>query len=59
MLLLSESVVYNFGRGTSPILPMSIQCTIDDIIFSSCTITYQDMSECQDIAGVICKGEGG
>ena len=53
------SVVYNFGRGTSPILPMSIQCTIDDTTLSSCTITYQDMSECQDIAGVICKGEGG
>ena len=52
----SVSVVSNFGRGTSPILPKSIQCTSDDSIFSDCSATDQDTSQCQHVAGVICEG---
>ena len=50
------SVVSNFGRGTSPILPKNIQCTRDDSIFSECSTTDQDTSLCQHVAGVICEG---
>ena len=50
------SVVSNFGRGKSPIVPKSIQCTSDDSIFSDCSTTDQDTSQCQDVAGVICEG---
>ena len=50
------SVVSNFGRGTSPILPKSILCTRDDSIFSECSTTDRDTSQCQHVAGVICEG---
>ena len=50
------SVVSNFGRGTSPILLQSIQCTRDDSIFSDCSTTDRNINECQHVAGVICEG---
>ena len=50
------SVISNFGRGTSPVLPKIIQCTRDDSIFSECSTTYQVTSQCQHVAGVICEG---
>ena len=50
------SVVSNFGRGTSQILSQSIRCTRHDNIFSDCSITAQDISQCQHVAGVICEG---
>ena len=40
----------------SPILPKSIQCTRQDKIFSDCSTTDQDTSQCQHVAGVICEG---
>ena len=53
----SVQVVANFGRGTSPILPQSIQCTRDDRILSDCSMKDQN-SPCltQHVAGVICEG---
>ena len=50
------SAVSNFGRGSSPILPKSIQCTRDDSVFSNCSTTDRDTSPCQHVAGVICEG---
>lgn len=51
-----ESVVANFGHGSNPILPFSIQCGIDDTALSECTTTRINVSECLHIAGVICQG---
>ena len=52
-----ESVVANFGRGNSPILPFSVQCSIDDTTLSDCTTTDSiDIDQCPHLAGVICEG---
>ena len=52
----SVSVASNFGRGTNPILPKSIQCSTDDPTFSDCNTTDLNVSQCQHVAGVICEG---
>ena len=53
---LSVSVVSNFGRGTSPILNKNFQCSSGYNVLSQCTITEQNTSQCQHVAGVICEG---
>ena len=46
----------NFGRGSNPILPLKVKCTIDDEKFSDCTKTPFDASSCPEVAGVNCIG---
>ena len=46
----------NFGRGSNPILPLKVKCTIDDEKFSDCTKTPFDASSCPEVAGVNCLG---
>ena len=53
---ISEPVIANFGRGTRPILPKDIECTVDDDTLSGCATTDLDISQCQHEAGVICVG---
>ena len=51
-----ESVVANFGHGSSPILPFRIQCGLDDTTLSECATTAINTSDCPHVAGVICQG---
>ena len=53
---ISEPVISNFGRGTRPILPKDIECTVDDDTLSGCATTHLDISQCQHEAGLICAG---
>ena len=53
----SESVVVNYGRGNSPILPLSIDCSVDDSDLSECRTTPLDVSQCPHVAGVNCGGQ--
>ena len=55
--LITVSVVAEFGRGTSPILPYRIECTIDDEEFSDCSKTEFNPKECKSVAGVYCLCE--
>ena len=50
------SVVVNYGRGTNPILPLSIQCASGTSTFSDCSTTELDVSQCSHAAGVDCFG---
>ena len=50
-------MVSHFGRGGSPILPLKIKCTIDDDVFSGCSKTEFDSSQCPHVAGVNCQGQ--
>ena len=55
--LTSESVItVDYGRGMSPILPLSIECGITDTKLNECHTTHTDNSECPQIAGVDCGG---
>ena len=56
-LLFAESVVVNYGRGNSPILPLSIDCSVDDSDLSECRTTPLDVSQCPHVAGVNCGGQ--
>ena len=53
---ISEPLVSNFGRGTRPILPKAIECTVDDDTLSGCATTDLDISQCEHEAGVVCDG---
>ena len=46
----------NFGRGTSLILPLSIQCGINDTTLSDCATTDLDATLCPHVAGINCIG---
>ena len=50
------SVVVNYGRGTNPILPLSIQCANGTSTFSDCSTTELDVNQCAQAAGVDCFG---
>ena len=51
------SVTSNFGRGNSPILSKIIKCSSSDETLSHCVTTDVDVSECQNVVGVICEGQ--
>ncbi|CAI8040135.1 Deleted in malignant brain tumors 1 protein [Geodia barretti] len=48
------SVVVNYGRGTDPILPLSIECGSGTSAFSDCSTAELDVSQCSHAAGVDC-----
>ena len=50
------SVVVNYGRGTDPILPLSIECGSGTSAFSDCSTAELDVSQCSHAAGVDCFG---
>ena len=52
-----DAIITNYGRGTSPILPMNIQCGIDDNALSDCTTTDLNTTRCPHVAGVNCGGK--
>ena len=52
----ADSVVINYGRGDSPILPLDIQCDNRSHVLSSCSSVDLDVSKCMSIAGVDCRG---
>ena len=52
-----ESIVVNYGRGSSPILPFRIDCSVDDIDISDCITTALNVSQCPQVAGVNCGGQ--
>ena len=41
---------------TSPILPLHIQCGIDDTALNECTTTDLNTTHCPHVAGVNCGG---
>ena len=47
----------DFGRGSSPILPLKIKCSIDDDDFADCSTEELTVKECNNVAGVTCFGE--
>ena len=51
-----DAIVTNYGRGTSPILPMSIHCGIDDTTLSDCTTHDLNVTDCPHVAGINCGG---
>ena len=55
-LSLSVPSVVDYGRGTSPILPVNIQCASGASTLSDCFTPGQDVSQCTDVAGVDCRG---
>lgn len=56
-LMFSESIVANYGRGSSPILPYRVQCAADDHDLSTCIKEETDVSQCKYVAGVDCAGK--
>ena len=52
----SEPILTDFGRGTSPILPLNIQCDSSDTALTHCTTTGLDVSQCPQVAGLNCAG---
>ena len=50
------SVLVDYGKGTNPILPLSIQCVSGDSELSECSRTELDVSQCSSVAGVDCIG---
>ena len=40
----------------SSILPLSIECGIDDVKLGECDATEIDASQCPHVAGVNCRG---
>ena len=55
-LSLSVPSVIDYGRGTSPILPVNIQCASGASTLSDCFTPGLDVSQCSDVAGVDCRG---
>ena len=51
-----ESIVVDYGRGNTPILPLNIDCSVYDSHLSSCAVTELDVSHCAHVAGVNCGG---
>ena len=47
----------SFDQDASPILPRDIQCNGDERALSNCSTTEHDPIECQQMAGVTCKGK--
>ena len=50
------SVVSNYGRGKSPIVPWKIQCDSHTNGLSDCFTEELDVSQCTHVAGVDCIG---
>ena len=49
-------VLVNYGQGTSPVLPVNIQCTRTQNVFSNCSMAEKNNSQCRQVAGVDCIG---
>ena len=47
----------DFGRGSNPILPLKIKCSIDEDNFGDCSKTELTVKECNNVAGITCFGE--
>ena len=47
----------NYGRGTSPILPLNIECIGDEETLSNCSkINNLHLGQCTQVIGVDCTG---
>ena len=51
-----EAAVIDYGRGRSPILPLTFDCSVDDTNLSSCLKIEHNTSQCLRIAGIDCGG---
>ena len=40
----------------SPVLPLGIECDVDDVKLGECQTTEIDASQCPHVAGVNCRG---
>ena len=53
----AASVLVNFGRGSSPLLPLRIRCDSTQSAFSECSKgEVLDVRHCRHVAGVDCRG---
>ena len=50
------TVLVNYGRGTSPILPLRITCDSTQRLLSECSIAEPDTNQCRHVAGIDCRG---
>ena len=48
----------NYGRGQTPILPLSVNCSTTDLtMLSDCFKEEFVVGQCKDIAGLDCRGK--
>ena len=51
----ASALVY-YGRGTGPILPLTIHCGSEQNTLSDCSTKELDVGQCTHVAGVNCTG---
>ena len=50
------SALVDYGRGTDPILPLTIHCGSEQNTLSDCSTKELDVGQCTHVAGVNCRG---
>ena len=52
----AASALVDYGRGTDPILPLTIHCGSEQNALSDCSTKELDVGQCTHVAGVDCRG---
>ena len=55
-LMYAASALVDYGRGTDPILPLTIHCGSEQNTLSDCSTKELDVGQCTHVAGVDCRG---
>ena len=55
-LMCAASALVDYGRGTDPILPLTIHCGSEQNTLSDCSTKELDVGQCAHVAGVDCRG---
>ena len=55
-LMYAASALVDYGRGTDPILPLTIHCGSEQNTLSDCSTKELDVGQCTHVAGLDCRG---